>query len=107
MGPIAMADVKEAVMRKFAVLRHEASPVTVADKVVKKAKGGRGKITLRPSEQMMVDLALLKSLLRKDMNELCLELLADQVAKKLSDVRARVSPGEWDVIVRYAEGLDG
>jgi hypothetical protein len=104
-----MGDVKDALKRKFSVLGNEI-PVAGNEKLGKAAEGGkdrRKKITLRPSEEMMRNLVLLKRVLGKDMNGLCLELMADQVSKRLGEARARVSPGEWDVIVKYAEGLDG
>jgi hypothetical protein len=104
-----MSDVREALKRKFGG-GGSSVPVSVsatATKASVSTKPKRTKITLRIPEEMMASLVLLKRVLGKDMNELCVDLLVDQVANKLSEARARVSPGEWDVIVKYAEGLDG
>jgi hypothetical protein len=104
-----MSKTRDALRRKFAVLREDvrASAAVPVVKRLRRSKGQRRRLTFRLPVATVRNLQVLKLALGKDVNVLCEEFLERAVAEKLSEVRATAKPGEWDVIVSCAKGLDG
>jgi hypothetical protein len=101
-----MSDAHDALKRKFAQRSGggAAAPQQPPPPRPPQKTGGpkRKRLTLRLSDGTLEGLQLLKVMLGRDMNRLCEEYIGAAVAEKVADLEARASPGDVDVIRRYA-----
>ena len=102
-----MSSAREALLKKFARLSPASShPAGERPRSgqLHRSKGKRHRLTLRLSLDVARGLRTLKVALGIDMNTLCEEAVAKEVAGRLAEAKAQSQPGEWDVIVRCALG---
>jgi hypothetical protein len=105
-GNCPMSDAHDALRRKFAQRSGDGAaaprlpppPRPTPSSTRRKRK----RLTLRLSDGTLEGLQLLKVMLGRDMNSLCEEYIGAAVAEKVADLEARASPGDVDVIRRYA-----
>ena len=69
-----------------------------------RSKTARRRLTVRLNVEVVAALQILKIALGTDMNRFCEEVVTKGAFERLADVKAALPSGEWDVIVRCADG---
>ena len=69
-----------------------------------RAKSVRRRLTVRLNADVVAALHILKIAQGSDMNRVCEEAISKVALARLAEVKAGLAAGEWDVIVRCADG---
>jgi hypothetical protein len=93
----------EDLIRKFSGAPVSAAPA-VEPAARNRSKAKRRRLTVRLNVDVVSALQILKIALGTDMNRFCEEAVGKAAVERLAEVRAGLAPGEWDVIVRCADG---
>jgi hypothetical protein len=101
---------RDALIRKFAVLRPGgAAGVASSAQIPAKPRAAPGqtrrrRLTFRLDVGVLRDLQILKVALGVNVNRFCEDAVAKVAVERLAEVKTQLTPEEWDVIVRVADG---